>query len=63
MLKKILSVWALFAFIFSFNVVGGFNVVLVGAVDCKDIDKVRKESQVENYDLKRVLARKEEKIG
>ena len=62
MLKKVFSAWVICALIFSFNVVGGFSVIWVQAIDNADIERVKKENQIENYDLKRVLAIREGKI-
>ena len=59
MLKKIFSAWAICALILSVSIVCNVSVICVGAVDSADIERVKKENQIENYDLKRVLARKE----
>ncbi len=63
MLKKVFSAWAVCALIFSFNVVGGFSVIWVQAIDNADVERVKKENKIENYDLKRVLFEKDESIS
>ncbi len=63
MLKKIFSAWTVCALVFSVSIVGGFSVIWIEAVDNADVERVKKENKIENYDLKRVLFEKDGSIS
>lgn len=63
MLKRIFSAWAVCALVLSVSIVCNVSVICVGAVDNADVERIKKENKIENYDLKRVLFEKNESVS